>query len=179
MRKMKLNFTWRDHQQEILLSHVDFAPVKINVISNMCSMMNVWLINCHTGWSVISGISTSRKSPRLWVLALQYFPHSSNPTFTSCQDYCKSPLIKQLSPANPLSIKGNQRMYVLLAWVFNFFFPEKPFYWMKYHCFEVIGLMKGMRGQNLPHFQLEQFYGWSGSLPQGPKSGLCSCCVTK
>lgn len=48
--------------------------------------------------------------------------------FTSCQDYCKSPLIKQLSSANPLSIKGNQYMYKLLAcWVFKYIFQKNPF----------------------------------------------------
>lgn len=52
MRKVKLNFTWKDHQQETLLLHADFAPVKINIISNICSMMNIYIVNELLYWVV-------------------------------------------------------------------------------------------------------------------------------
>lgn len=92
-------------------------------------------------------ISTSRRSPGLWVLASTDISpiHQILSIFTSCQNYCKNSLTKRLSPVNPFPKATNISIYCWLVDFLSIFFPAELF--KQNNRFEVTGLTKGLRWQ--------------------------------
>lgn len=116
-------------------------------------------------------ISTSRRSPGLWVLASTDISpiHQILSIFTSCQNYCKKSLTKRLSPVNPFPKATNISIYCWLVDFLSIFFPAEPF--KQNNRFEVTGLTKGLRWQNPLPPSTRAASRWNGFLPQGPRSG--------